>query len=96
MAYAPVAGPLVVMPARLQGEDAPGVPDGQGADPLMNRPGDDGAGRLVLSLADPAPVPGLCQPLTMPELAPAPWHTPIRPAATDKHPTRNTPQPYQA
>ena len=60
----------VFFPFQLQ--DAAGVADGQGADPPVNGPGDDGFGGFVLGLADAAPVPRLYQPLTPPVMPPPP------------------------
>jgi hypothetical protein len=48
------------MPAPgLSGQDAARVSHGQGPDPVLHRPADQGAGGLVLGLPDPAQVPGL-------------------------------------
>jgi hypothetical protein len=68
----PVPGPLVVPPACLEGQHAAGVPDRQGADPVLHRPGDDLVGGFVLGLADPPGMPGFGFPLAAPVLAPAP------------------------
>ena len=72
VADAPVAGALIVPPPRVQVQDAAGVADGQGADPPVNGPGDDGCGGFVLGLADPSPVPRLGQPLAAPVVPPPP------------------------
>jgi hypothetical protein len=63
VANPPGTHPLVVPPARRQGQHAPRVADGQRADPVPHGPGDDGAGGFVLGLADPAAVPHLHQAL---------------------------------
>jgi hypothetical protein len=82
LADAPVPGPLVVPSPGFQVQDAAGVPDGQGADLLLDGPGDDGLGGLVLGLADPAPVPGLGLPRGPAVLAPPPRPPLPRPRRT--------------
>jgi hypothetical protein len=72
MADPPVSGPLIVARPGVQGEHAPRVTYGEGADPLTHSPGDEGFGGFVLSLADPPPVLGLHHPLAAPELPPPP------------------------
>jgi hypothetical protein len=72
VADAPVAGPLVVPPARSDAQDAARVADRDGADPARGGPADHRAGGLVLGLADPAGVPRLHDPLAAPVLPPAP------------------------
>jgi hypothetical protein len=70
VAEAPVAGALVVPPARVQVQHAAGVADRERPDPALDGPGHDGLGGLVLGLADPPPVPGLGRALTAAVLAP--------------------------
>ncbi|HXZ70233.1 MAG TPA: hypothetical protein VEH31_05075, partial [Streptosporangiaceae bacterium] len=70
VADAPVSGALIVPPPGLDAEHAAGVADGQGADPLVNGPGNDGSGGFVLGLADAPTVPRLGQPLATPVVSP--------------------------
>jgi hypothetical protein len=70
VAEAPVAGPLVVPPARVEVEDAAGVADRERPDLARDGPGHCGLGGLVLGLADPPPVPGLGRPLAAAVLPP--------------------------
>jgi hypothetical protein len=68
----PVAGALVVPPARVQVQHAAGVADRHRPDLVFHRPGHRCFGGLVLGLADPPPVPGLGRPLAAAVLPPAP------------------------
>jgi len=61
------------MPAAgLQVQDAAGVPDRQGADLVLDGPGDDVFRGLVAGLPDPPAVPGFGRPLAAPVLPPPP------------------------
>jgi len=68
----PAAEPLVVSTPGGQAEHTARVADRQRADPVLDRPADDGRGGLVLCLADPPPVPRFDGPLAAPELPPPP------------------------
>jgi hypothetical protein len=58
-------------------QDAAGVADGEGPDPVVGGPGHDGLGGLVLGLADPPQVPGLGVP--RPALGAPPAARPLPP-----------------
>ena len=72
MADPPCASAVVVPPPGLRLQDAAGVADRQGADAVLNGPGDHLAGGFVLGLANPAAVPRLHHLLAAPVLAPPP------------------------
>src|SRR5262252_8244461 len=72
MAEPPGASAVVVPPPGLELQDAAGVADRQGADAVLDGPGDHLAGGFVLGLADPAAVPRLHHLLAAPVLAPSP------------------------
>ena len=68
----PVPHPLVMPAVGIQVQDAARVPDRQGADLVVDGPGDDVFGGLVAGLPDPPGVPGLRRPLAAPVLPPPP------------------------
>src|SRR5438309_5445988 len=79
MGAPPVAKPQVLAPARVPVADPPGVADDKGAHPVVDRPGDHGLRRLVVSLADAPAVAGLPAALGPTKPAPAPG-APLAPA----------------
>src|SRR5262252_8320029 len=72
MAEPPGASAVVVPPPGLELQDAAGSPDRQGADAVLDGPGDHLAGGFVLGLTNPAAVPRLRHLLAAPVLAPPP------------------------
>jgi hypothetical protein len=67
----PVAGALIMPPARVQVQHAAGVADRERPDLALDGPEHYGFGGLVLGLVDPPPVPGLGRALATAVLPPA-------------------------
>src|SRR3984893_13063185 len=72
MGAPPVAQPKVLAPAGVPVADALGVAYPKGPHLMLDRPGDDGPGCLVVGLVDAPAMAGLLASLGPPQLAPAP------------------------